>query len=69
MNRTPVVSSNIESVGYDPDSLVLEVEFRTERIYHYLGVPEEEYDGLMSASSHGKYLARRIKGRYEYEKA
>lgn len=61
-------SSNIESVGYDPDSRVLEVEFRGGRLYRYFDVPEEEYDGLMSAESHGKYLAGRIKDRYKHQK-
>ena len=36
MDRTPVVSSNINSIGYDASSSVLEVEFRS-GLYQYFG--------------------------------
>ena len=63
MNRTPVVSSNIRSVGYDPSSLTLEVEFSHGGIYHYLNVPERLHLGLMNAPSKGKYLYANISSR------
>lgn len=66
--RTPVSSSNIASVGYDPDNEVLEVEFNGGRVYQYLGVPQSRYEGLMSAASHGTYLERHIKGIYSYRR-
>lgn len=65
MDRVPVVSSNIRSVGYDPTSSILEVEFNSGSVYQYLNVPESEYEGLMNAASKGRYLNRNIKGRYE----
>lgn len=65
MDRDPVVSSNIRSVGYDPTSSILEVEFNSGSIYQYLDVPENEYEGLMNAASKGRYINRNIKGRYE----
>ena len=68
MNRKHVVSSDLESAGYDPGLRVLEVKFRRGGLYRYFDVPQEEYDGLMAAESHGKYLAARIKGRYMYAK-
>ncbi len=68
MNRTPVQSSNITSVGYEESSQTLEVEFKNGGIYQYYDVPQREYEGLMNAPSKGKYLAYQIKGRYRYSK-
>jgi hypothetical protein len=66
MERTQVSSSNIASIGYDPDSEVLEIEFLKGGVYQYYNVPKYVYDELMSASSHGSYLASNIKGTYGY---
>ncbi|MFA5786491.1 MAG: KTSC domain-containing protein [Actinomycetota bacterium] len=61
MQRTPVQSSNLSSVGYDPDSSTLEVEFHKGGVYQYFGVPAHEYEGLMAAGSKGTYLDQHIK--------
>ncbi|MDP4280182.1 MAG: KTSC domain-containing protein [Dehalococcoides mccartyi] len=61
MERIPVDSSNLASIGYDVASFTLEVEFINGTIYQYSGVPENEYNGLMSASSKGSYLNQQIK--------
>lgn len=66
MRRTPVTSSNIASVGYDAVSATLEIEFYGGSVYQYFDVPEVEYQGLMHADSHGKYLNANIKDRYRY---
>ncbi len=66
MERTPVSSSNISAIGYDPDSEVLEVEFTNGALYSYSGVSLGEYEGFISADSKGKYLHANIKGRYPY---
>ncbi|CAM5423980.1 KTSC domain-containing protein [Streptomyces griseorubiginosus] len=67
MDRSPVVSSNIRSIGYEAAEMLLEVEFLS-GIYQYHLVPESVYLELMAAPSHGQYLARAIKGRYAYSK-
>lgn len=64
MNRTPVSSSNLRSVGYDSSQNVLEIEFHGGRVYQYTGVPESIFRGLMGAASHGKYFHRNIENRY-----
>lgn len=64
MERVPVVSSNIRSVGYESGSLTLEVEFNSGSVYQYFDVPAQKYEGLMNAASKGRYLNRNIKGRY-----
>lgn len=61
MFRTPVSSSNLTSVGYDPRSRVLEIEFHDGSVYQYSGVPESVYRGLMAADSHGRYLDVHVK--------
>ena len=47
MQRTPVSSTAIQSVGYDPAGLLLEIEFTTGKVYQYRGVPPATYAGLM----------------------
>lgn len=69
MNRTPVSSSNLASVGYDSSIQVLEVEFLHGDIYQYSGVPSSVYAGLMAASSHGSYFDQHVKkAGYSYKK-
>ncbi|WP_329909961.1 KTSC domain-containing protein [Serratia quinivorans] len=61
MNRFPVSSSNLRSVGYDTQTIILEVEFNSGWVYQYLGVPYALHVGLMGASSKGSYLDTYIK--------
>ncbi|RJR51421.1 MAG: KTSC domain-containing protein [Desulfobacteraceae bacterium] len=68
MNRTPVQSSNVASVGYDPNTLTLEIEFTNSSVYQYFDVPEIEYYNLVRAESVGRYLNLNIKNSYRYVK-
>ncbi len=68
MERTPVTSADLCSVGYDEESMTLEIEFKKGAVYQYNGVPREEYQNLMSAPSHGRYFNANIKNRYSYMK-
>lgn len=68
MNRTPVNSSNIRSIGYDQMSAVLEVEFTTSDIYQYFDVPEHLYQQFLTSSSHGQFLNDHIRYNYRYQK-
>lgn len=45
-----------------------EIEFLNGGIYQYFDVPDYVYDELMTAGSHGQYLAQNIKGVYRYSK-
>jgi hypothetical protein len=56
MQRQPVTSSNLRSVGYDPDSRTLEIEFQTGRVWRYANVPPSVYSTLMAADSKGSYF-------------
>lgn len=68
MQRQPVNSSNIESIGYDPATQILEVAFLNQTVYQYFNVPQHVHEELMTAGSHGTYLSAHIKGHYQYQK-
>ena len=68
MQRQAVESTNIKSVGYDPEDEILEVEFHSGGVYHYVGVPPAVYEGLLAARSTGRYFGDFIRLRYPYEK-
>ncbi len=61
-------SSNLRSVGYDPETETLEIEFTSGAVYAYYGVPAEVYEGLMDAPSHGRYFQENIRNQYRYRK-
>ena len=64
MIRTPVASSNLVSVGYDPNSKTLEIEFKQGRVYQYFGVPAYIFRSLMQAPSKGEYFNAHLRDRY-----
>ena len=66
MNRQPVQSSNIASIGYDKESKTLEIEFLNGGIYQYNDVSENIYKRLMSAESKGKFFITRIRNNPSY---
>ena len=64
-----VDSSNIEAIGYEPDSRRLYVRFlKSGETYVYDEVEEWVFDEMMQAPSKGSYLNRQIKGSYQYSK-
>jgi len=62
----PVDSSNIASIGYDPDTQTLQVEFSNGHVYQYFDVPEVVFREFLAAPSKGVYLHAGIKGNYRY---
>ena len=68
MKRTPVESSDVVSIGYDPKDRTLEIEFREDRIYQYYEVPQDIYDAFLRANSFGGYFNSYINGYYRYRK-
>lgn len=63
-----VDSSNLHSVDYNQLSETLTIQFHSGHIYEYYHVPQYVYDGLMLASSKGKYHHRHIKNAYVYNR-
>jgi hypothetical protein len=66
MTRTPVISSNLKSVGYENG--ILEIEFHSGGIYRYFHTNVELFNSLLSASSKGKFFDRNIKNKYSFQK-
>lgn len=64
MAAIPVSSSMIASVGYDPETSVLEVTFSNGRTYEYEGVPSHVFDGMIHASSVGRFFIDNVRDIY-----
>jgi hypothetical protein len=64
VDRDPVDSSTLETVGYQDG--VLEIEFKNGRVYQYFDVPEWVVDGLTRAPSKGKFFTEQIRGHFRY---
>lgn len=67
MRREPVTSTVLRSVGHEPTSSTLEIEFTTREIYRYFGVPIEVHTELLAAESHGTYFNKHVRDVYPYE--
>jgi len=61
MKHKTVQSSNLKMVGYDEENNILEIVFKSGSIYQYAPVEKSTYEGLLSASSKGKYFFSHIK--------
>jgi hypothetical protein len=64
MDREPVSSSNLLSVGYEASSETLEVEFKNQSIYQYYNVPQFMHEQLMQAPSIGAFFNANIRNAY-----
>lgn len=68
MRRKPVKSSVVSSVGYDPDTKTMELEFSDGSLYEYYDVPAAIHRRLMEAESVGRFLNRFVTPGYENRK-
>lgn len=69
VEMVPVESSNLQEIGYDPETSTLYVGFLNGSRYAYKDVPEEIFEEFKGADSMGRFLHRRIKlGGFEYER-
>ena len=64
MEREMLSSSNVVSIGYEPTTSTLEVEFKGGELYQYYNVPEPIYQQFMESDSKGKFLHAYIKPAY-----
>ncbi|GAA4327933.1 hypothetical protein GCM10023149_31680 [Mucilaginibacter gynuensis] len=68
MQRVPVQSSALQSVGYNPDNKTLELEFRENGdVWQYFSFPASAYRRFMNAESLGRFFVKKIKGKYVEE--
>jgi hypothetical protein len=66
MERSPLTSSSVASAGYDEATLVLEIEFRSGRIYQFEDVPRGVFDWLLRTPNKGSYVARMINNKFRF---
>jgi hypothetical protein len=68
MDRLPIDSSLIRSIGYDFPNSVLEVELLPNgRVYRYFDVPLSIYNELMASDSKGAFFNESIRDLYPFE--
>jgi len=68
LDREPVSSSNIVSIGYAEDEQTLEVEFTDGAVYQYYNVGNELWDQFRTATSKGQFLNVYIRNAYPYSR-
>lgn len=56
-----VESSQIDAIGYDPETKTLAVTFSNMATYHYFDVPPEAHAALIGAESIGSHFYRHFK--------
>ncbi len=65
MKREKVTSSNIESIGYDEEKEILEIEFINGSVYRYNNFPEIKFSSMIRSNSIGSYFHKVIKGNFK----
>lgn len=56
MHREPVKSGNIVSVGHDPATNTMQVEFKTGGTFDYSNVSADKHRSMMRSDSVGKFF-------------
>jgi hypothetical protein len=67
MNRSPVKSSAVKSIGHDPVTGQMEVEWPDGRTSTFHNVSQAKYAELISAKSIGKHLNTHFVGKPEHK--
>jgi len=67
LQRIPVLSSSLRSVGYVEIEGVLEAEFHDGAVYRYSAVPPAVWTQLLGAASKGAFFNLHVRAAYECE--
>jgi len=62
----PLHSTLLATASYQDEAALLFLEFRDGAIYCYRDVPQEVYEGLLTAPSKGVYFNRQIRRCFEH---
>lgn len=70
---TPVDSSQLRSVGHDPETNTLAIQFigkpgEEDKVYHYYNFPAKDYEAFLAAPSQGKYFYANIKYKFDWQR-
>lgn len=60
-------SSQIKIIRYFDADKILEIVFKTDKVYQYFDVPESIYEGALAAESVGKYVNQHVKKTFQYK--
>lgn len=63
-----IVSSNLDSIGFDDLYNILYVQFKNSSLYCYFDVDKYVYDSFLASSSKGKFFEQNIKTSYKFER-
>lgn len=66
ITRWPIESSAVRTMGYDPESSTLEVEFSSGDVYRYYSVAVADVEALILADSKGTFINQVIKAKYRF---
>lgn len=69
MRIVAVESSTLAAGGYDADRKLLALQFHSQAVYHYFGVPAAVHQSLLNAPSKGTFFNQSIRGRFPYRRA
>ncbi|QQG29970.1 KTSC domain-containing protein [Pectobacterium carotovorum] len=66
MQQKQILSSRIDSIGYDPKTRTLEIAFHNKDTYQYVDVPESIYKKFISDAvvSKGRFFDGVIKDKF-----
>ncbi|HEX8425516.1 KTSC domain-containing protein [Hymenobacter sp.] len=68
MQRRPIRSTSLKAVGYDADTLTLEIEHRSGSLVRYVGVPDAVYQALLAVAGKAMFVMQVVeRGGYERE--
>ena len=65
MERQPVKSRILRSVGYEETTKILEIEFYSGLVFQHSGVPPKVYADLMKSSEIGKYYSEKVRPKFQ----
>ena len=68
MQTVSLNSTTLKTAAYRNYSQVLELEFCSGALYHYLGVCQSIYEQLLEAESKGRYYNQHIRNRFTFTK-
>jgi KTSC domain len=68
MEMTPVTSSNIVAIGYDPATQTMHIKFKGGGSYSAVGVTAEEHEAFMAADSKGKHWHQHLKANHTFSR-
>jgi hypothetical protein len=66
MRINAVESTTLATIAYDEALELLQLEFRSQAIYQYFGVPVAVHGALLDAPSKGRYFNQVIRGSFRY---